>query len=749
MFLRIADQFKRTPVPTFIKIRVAFLLHFILFGFVCLAQNKKYFVSNTGNDLNDGQSIHTPWKSIDKVNQSTFLPGDIVHFKSNETFPGKIRINEKHSGTKDAPIVIKSYGNGKAIIHGGFDNAIEVRDVEYFEIRDLEVAGNGRYNNEGSGIHIMTGRTDKMLFGVVIDNVNVHGFYWSGIGVGAEPTTQKGFENLRITNCNVYENGFAGIQTWGAWDDVAGKSAFSHKGLYIAYTKAYNNHGINTYTFNWSGTGILMAGVENGLIEYCEAFDNGKENGCSGGGPVGIWLANAKGCIIQFCESYSNKAGKRKDGGGFDIDGGSQYCIIQYCYSHDNEGPGYAMFEWGNKIRYTNNIIRYNISQNDARKNGYGAISFWSNDSKLYNCEVYNNTIYLSDSSIVSGTPSAIKFSNKSMSNLKIRNNIFYVTKGVSMLNAPLFDTTVALFQNNNYYSTINRPTFYFGSYFYSLSEWKAGAAGQEMKGNKSIGFSKDPLFINPGGGKSIKPTHGGDLTYMTAYMIQPTSEMIDAGLNLNEEFGIDIGSRDFYNNKVLEGSNFDIGANEFNPLKFIVMPLQYLSFTVQSVKEKLVFHWKVNNSENIQNFVLQTSGNGIHFEDAFVYQLDKKIPDLTYQTAINAINSPTNYCRIKSVEKNGNITYSTIVKVQSTEKITPVVFPIPTSGSLNILLPLNKKYNRFLIKDVLNKTLMVQEIKNNETLIKMDMNLLTKGIYFIEIYQSNLKSETLKFIVN
>ena len=185
---------------------------------------------------------------------------------------------------------------------------------------------------------------------------------------------------------------------WGAWDEINGKSSFNHKGLYIAYTKAYNNKGISNYTSNWSGTGILMAGVENGIIEYCQAYENGSENGCTTGGPVGIWLANAKNCIIQHCESYNNKAGKSYDGGGFDIDGGSQECIMQYNYSHDNEGAGFALFEWGNNIPFVKNVIRYNISQNDGRKNGYGGLTFWATDSdhKLIDCEVYNNTIYVS-----------------------------------------------------------------------------------------------------------------------------------------------------------------------------------------------------------------------------------------------------------------------------------------------------------------------------------------------------------------
>ena len=51
---------------------------------------------------------------------------------------------------------------------------------------------------------------------------------------------------------------------------------------------------------------------------------------------------------------------------------------MQYNYSHDNDGPGYLLLHSSAGARRAgNNIVRYNISQNDARKNDYGAI-YWS-----------------------------------------------------------------------------------------------------------------------------------------------------------------------------------------------------------------------------------------------------------------------------------------------------------------------------------------------------------------------------------
>lgn len=50
------------------------------------AQNKTYFISTSGNDTADGLSVKTAWKSIDKVNNSTFQAGDRILFEGGQTF---------------------------------------------------------------------------------------------------------------------------------------------------------------------------------------------------------------------------------------------------------------------------------------------------------------------------------------------------------------------------------------------------------------------------------------------------------------------------------------------------------------------------------------------------------------------------------------------------------------------------------------------------------------------------------------
>ena len=60
--------------------------------FIIFVGNTKaqvYYVSSTlGNDQNDGLSIESPFKSIDKLNSMEFNPGDSIYFKSGDYWEG-------------------------------------------------------------------------------------------------------------------------------------------------------------------------------------------------------------------------------------------------------------------------------------------------------------------------------------------------------------------------------------------------------------------------------------------------------------------------------------------------------------------------------------------------------------------------------------------------------------------------------------------------------------------------------------
>jgi len=86
--------------------------------------------------------------------------------------------------------------------------------------------------------------------------------------------------------------------------------------------------------------------------------------------------------VIQFNESYDNRTGGPADGGGFDLDSGTSNSILQYNYSHANDGAGFMLAHGRTDRLHAGNIVRYNVSQNDGRKNKYGGIHLWTDHQR-------------------------------------------------------------------------------------------------------------------------------------------------------------------------------------------------------------------------------------------------------------------------------------------------------------------------------------------------------------------------------
>lgn len=68
-----------------------------------------YFDSNIGSDENTGAKPNEAWRSLEKMNNTKYRPGDVIHLKRGSTWYGTLWIHS--SGTELEPIVFTSYGD--------------------------------------------------------------------------------------------------------------------------------------------------------------------------------------------------------------------------------------------------------------------------------------------------------------------------------------------------------------------------------------------------------------------------------------------------------------------------------------------------------------------------------------------------------------------------------------------------------------------------------------------------------------
>ncbi len=384
-----------------------------------------YYISAFGDNSNAGISTKQPWQSIDRMNATRLQPGDSVWFHANHTFKGNLTLSDADTDASDKPITFGSYRNGRATINAGTGAGFFAKNRGGVRIVDLNFVGVGAEQNTSSGIWFVNTLSEhKKLEHIRIDRVEISGFKHAGICIAAQPIDKGwcGFNNVKITHANVHNNGDAGISCIGAWNpEVEG---YSHTGIYVGNCRVYKNLGIPGKGSH-SGNGIVLAQVDGATIEYCKTFENGKLNDYDVGGPVGIWTWDSNRVLIQFNESHHNRTGSSKDGGGFDLDGGVRNSIVQYNYSHNNDGAGYLLAQFEGAKPFHNNVIRYNVSGNDGRKNSYGGIHLWSTGANggIRNTTIYRNTVCMSES--VPGNPAAVDCISEGIHNIRFYNNTF------------------------------------------------------------------------------------------------------------------------------------------------------------------------------------------------------------------------------------------------------------------------------------------------------------------------------------
>jgi len=491
---------------------------------------RDYFVSATGDDNRPGSAAE-PWRTLAKVNAVSLQPGDRVLLEGGRTFAGPLELGSDDRGTPARNIVVTSYGAGRAVIDGGNGRAVTVDGCDHVLVQRLKLVGAGRKTgNVTDGLYLAhsTGST--------VDQVEVLGFQHSGVEI-------SGTRDARITQVHAHQNGFAGIRSGGD----------RSTNLYVGYCLTENNPGDPTILRNHSGSGIIVSEVDVALVEYCESTFNGWDQPWTGNGPVGIWTHDADRVTIQYCVAHHNRS-TASDGGGFDFDGGVTNSVLQYNYSHDNFGSGYLICQYEGAPRFANNVVRFNVSQDDGLFDHNAGIFVWVGGAGMESTLVHNNTIWNTKGSAVAYGIS--KEHANELPEIRFYNNIL-VSQGPQIFNETEGLGRIGLFRGNLYWAMGERGFHVDG--FESLEQW-AAASGQERVDGRLVGLFADPALPRSGAAMLTSPA---DLHRLVEYQLREGSPAVGAGLDLRKAFGVDPGPADFYGNPLPSEGLLSIGAHE------------------------------------------------------------------------------------------------------------------------------------------------------------------------------------------
>lgn len=222
-----------------------------------------YYVSPSGSNSAAGTSPSHAWRTLSKASSVILRPGTRVLLQGGQKFTGELRLSRHDGGSASHPVLVGSYGHGRATIVERKSNAISITNTAGVVIQDLSIVGRGLAFTYGLGIAAYSSVAGtSRLDGLRIENVSVSGFV-DGISIGGTGTAS--FTNVLVSNSTLSGNLDNGMMTWGPAFDPA-KQDYANENVRVQRVTASGSHGDPHLTAHNTGSGIVLGSVRDGEI---------------------------------------------------------------------------------------------------------------------------------------------------------------------------------------------------------------------------------------------------------------------------------------------------------------------------------------------------------------------------------------------------------------------------------------------------------------------------------------------------
>ncbi|MBQ9851047.1 MAG: right-handed parallel beta-helix repeat-containing protein [Clostridia bacterium] len=457
-----------------------------LFAYAQDSEKNYYYIDSvSGDDSNSGTDIDSPVKTLGGLKNLEIKPGTHFLFKNGGEYECAATLT--CNGTKDNPIVISSYGDGKKAVLRTDERKEVLRlfDCSYITVSNLHIkAPNGggiwvdTYNQTSEGIVI-----ENVLF-EDMQNYQVHSRddFSNGAAAARAAVMVKGLpaksryavNNMTIRNCEVY-NCANGFMLWGSWNDEQAPWC-EEEDIDPIYNKGMLVEGC--YFHEMDAEAVVVGICDGALVTHCRSI-----NCCQGGAELlengevdyftaAMWFWGSVNSTIQYCEIAGQK--NIGDGMAVDFDSYTHNCTYQYIYSHDNVR---FMCNCPNHSGHHGNTVRYCLSVNDNKARSTTAVGAQGE----HDFSFYNNTIV-----------NCGEFQFKNLFNSYIVNNIIIPVDGATFA----YDIDASrgnVFENNCYYNVMT-PLVDLGA-----MNTVPGFAGTDYSDVNSFMLSKDSPLIGAG----------------------------------------------------------------------------------------------------------------------------------------------------------------------------------------------------------------------------------------------------------
>jgi hypothetical protein len=183
-------------------------------------------------------------------------------------------------------------------------------------------------------------------------------------------------------------------------------------------------------------------------------------------------------------------------------------------------------------------------------------------------------------------------------------------------------------------------------------------------------------------------------------------------------------------------------------------LPVNVVSFTGKAIATGNQLSWTVAQEDNFNHYEVLRSDNGRDFNTVgTVYSLNNSLEMKSYSFVDTDTKNDLSYYKLRLVDNNGSVAYSSLVVVSRTNIVPTVsnVFPNPASTQLNVELNGVATDNMTVtIQDLTGKIVyQAENVSAQSSVYSFDINALKRGVYIIRIQDEMGNVSVNKFAIS
>jgi hypothetical protein len=188
-------------------------------------------------------------------------------------------------------------------------------------------------------------------------------------------------------------------------------------------------------------------------------------------------------------------------------------------------------------------------------------------------------------------------------------------------------------------------------------------------------------------------------------------------------------------------GSNYSFKGIAFTPSVGVsnLLPLDLISFKVNTSNNTIQLNWITDNEYNTQLFEIESCTDGISFTSIGTIPAKNLKTRSTYSFTDKRINKTGVYYRLKMVDLDGSFKYSQIVYSDfKIENQNFTVYPNPITDQLSISHPEASANAYVEIYELSGKLLLHYAIQKASSFTTIEVSKLEKGVYLLRFVNGN-----------